>query len=89
MADLDLVNAYDIELAGPYVISKAAMNVAVAKFAAVGRAEGILFFSISPGLVETGHHAEGKYIYRSTQYLFIMLTFRSDRGAAAARGRNG
>lgn len=61
MADLDLINSYDIELAGPYTISKAAMNVAVAKFAAVGKAEGILFFSISPGLVETGHHSDGKF----------------------------
>ncbi|KAM4056358.1 short chain dehydrogenase [Hirsutella rhossiliensis] len=58
MADLDLINNYDLELAGPYTISKAAMNAAVAKYSAVGRKEGILFMSISPGVVETGHHSE-------------------------------
>jgi NAD(P)-dependent dehydrogenase (short-subunit alcohol dehydrogenase family) len=54
MADLEFISRFDIAAAGPYSISKAAMNAAVAKFAAEYKKEGILFMSISPGYVETG-----------------------------------
>lgn len=54
MADLDLVNRFAVDVSGPYSISKAATNLLVAKFhAALGPAEGILFLSLSPGLVST------------------------------------
>ncbi|KAJ7359719.1 hypothetical protein DFH08DRAFT_734567 [Mycena albidolilacea] len=36
-----------------YMISKAALNMAVAKFAAALKREGFVFLSISPGLVDT------------------------------------
>ncbi|OAA80550.1 NAD(P)-binding domain protein [Akanthomyces lecanii RCEF 1005] len=54
MADLDLVNDYSIQVGAPYSISKAALNLAVAKFNARYKREGVLFLSISPGFVETG-----------------------------------
>lgn len=58
MADIELVNRFNIAIAGPYAISKAAANALVSKYhAALGRSEGILFFSMSPGLVDT---SEGK-----------------------------
>ncbi|UNI17469.1 hypothetical protein JDV02_003810 [Purpureocillium takamizusanense] len=57
MADIDLIAGYDIAMAGPYSISKAALNAAVAKYSAQCKQEGILFMSISPGLVETGQAA--------------------------------
>jgi len=58
MADLDLVNAGGIKVAGPYAATKAATNMLVAKYnAALGNSEGILFLCISPGLVDT---SEGK-----------------------------
>lgn len=72
MADIDLISKYDIDVAGPYAISKAAMNAAVAKYSAVGRKEGILFMSISPGLVETGHHSEGTEHSDALHYLDIL-----------------
>ncbi|OTA70830.1 NAD(P)-binding protein [Hypoxylon sp. EC38] len=53
MADLDFLAKYDTGLAGPYAISKGALNVAVAKFAAQHRDERILFMAISPGVVDT------------------------------------
>jgi len=54
MADLSLVNKHSIALATPYAVSKAASNLLVGKFhAAVGKEEGILVFSISPGVVRT------------------------------------
>ncbi|UJO17871.1 Muconate cycloisomerase 1 [Fulvia fulva] len=58
MADLDIINKFDLEFAVPYSVSKAAMNLLVGKYhAAVGRSDGILVFSVSPGFVDT---SEGK-----------------------------
>lgn len=58
MADLDLVNKFDIPIASPYSVSKAATNALVAKYnAALGKSEGILVLALSPGLVDT---SEGK-----------------------------
>lgn len=53
MADLEAVRKWEIGIAGPYAISKAALNMAVAKFSSIYNKEGILFMSISPGLVDT------------------------------------
>ena len=58
MADIDVVNRFSVPIAAPYSISKAATNALVAKYnAALGKSEGILFLSLSPGLVDT---SEGK-----------------------------
>ncbi|KAH8647182.1 putative carbonyl reductase [Xylariales sp. PMI_506] len=54
-ADLDLINHEAVAIAGPYAISKAALNIAVAKFSAEYRDQGVLFMSISPGVVDTGN----------------------------------
>ncbi len=55
MADIDLISKYEIELSGPYSIGKAATNAVVAKFSAEYAKHGVLFMSISPGVVDTGH----------------------------------
>lgn len=52
MADPDLVNA-GIYISGPYTISKAAANMAIFKYNARYKNDGILFFAMSPGLVAT------------------------------------
>ncbi|TKA63842.1 hypothetical protein B0A55_12257 [Friedmanniomyces simplex] len=58
MADTDLVHQFGLPIAAPYSISKAAVNMLVAKYdAALGKSEGILFLSISPGLVDTSEGA--------------------------------
>ncbi|KAI1371318.1 NAD(P)-binding protein [Hypoxylon crocopeplum] len=56
MGDFDLNHKYDLDMAGPYSLSKAAMNLAIVKYNGELREEGILFMSISPGLVETSGH---------------------------------
>lgn len=61
MADLDFVTEFEISSAAPYSMSKAAMNMAVAKFSAQYKKDGVLFISISPGLVETGGYVSSKY----------------------------
>ncbi|KAI0484697.1 hypothetical protein GGR56DRAFT_680336 [Xylariaceae sp. FL0804] len=53
-ADADFVAGYDVDVAPLYAISKAALNVAVAKFAARYRRDGVLVMSISPGIVDVG-----------------------------------
>lgn len=52
-ADIDLTAKYDLSTAGPYSISKAALNMAVAKYSAEFREKGILFMSIAPGATDT------------------------------------
>jgi NAD(P)-dependent dehydrogenase (short-subunit alcohol dehydrogenase family) len=54
MADWDLIAKYDIDAAAPYSISKAALNVATAKFSAQYSEKGVLFLAISPGVIDTG-----------------------------------
>ncbi|KIX98406.1 uncharacterized protein Z520_05707 [Fonsecaea multimorphosa CBS 102226] len=53
MGDLDFINELGIWESAPYSISKAAVNVVVAKYSARYKDEGILFLSISPGVVDT------------------------------------
>lgn len=53
MADLELINSTEVEFAAPYAISKGALNVAVAKYNALYKKEGILFVAVSPGYVAT------------------------------------
>ncbi|KAI8965611.1 putative short chain dehydrogenase [Daldinia sp. FL1419] len=56
LADEELTRKHDIDLSALYSISKAASNMAVAKFSALYRKDGVLFLSISPGIVEVGHY---------------------------------
>lgn len=65
MADPDFVAKYKITSSAPYSISKAAMNVAVAKFSAQYSKDGVLFMSISPGLVDTGGFVNSKHIIQT------------------------
>ncbi|KAE8373965.1 hypothetical protein BDV26DRAFT_296445 [Aspergillus bertholletiae] len=58
LADLDLTNNCDVDVGALYAASKAAMNVIVAKFNAQYKKDGVLFLSISPGLVEVGRYAD-------------------------------
>ncbi|KAK5046285.1 hypothetical protein LTR84_008428 [Exophiala bonariae] len=54
MADPDLVNNGVVD-AAPYSISKAAANMAIYKYNAKYKDQGILFFAVSPGIVNTGN----------------------------------
>jgi NAD(P)-dependent dehydrogenase (short-subunit alcohol dehydrogenase family) len=53
-ADDNFTTGYAIDVAGPYTISKAAMNTAVAKYSAEYAESGVLFMGIAPGAVEVG-----------------------------------
>ncbi|KAK2610270.1 hypothetical protein N8I77_003718 [Diaporthe amygdali] len=53
MGDVPLVVESEMKWQSPYAISKAALNMAVAKFHAQYAVKGILVMSISPGVVDT------------------------------------
>jgi NAD(P)-dependent dehydrogenase (short-subunit alcohol dehydrogenase family) len=59
LADPDLAAKFDVTDSAPYSISKAALNMAVAKFSAQ-QAKGALFVTISPEMVNTGLYNNGK-----------------------------
>ncbi|KAK0637045.1 hypothetical protein B0T17DRAFT_567445 [Bombardia bombarda] len=58
VADIDWTNDYELEGNALYGISKAAMNMVTSKFHAQYRKDGVLFLSICPGLVDSGHFNE-------------------------------
>jgi NAD(P)-dependent dehydrogenase (short-subunit alcohol dehydrogenase family) len=53
MADADFVRQYDVRMGVSYSVSKAALNLIIAKFSAEYREKGVLFLGISPGVVDT------------------------------------
>ena len=59
-ADDSLTVGFGIDVAGPYTVSKAALNTAVAKFSAQYAEQGVLFLSIAPGAVEVGQDEGSK-----------------------------
>ena len=61
LADLDLTNECEVDVGALYAASKAALNIIVAKFNAQYKKDGVLFLSISPGLVEVGRYEDCMY----------------------------
>ncbi len=55
LADLDLISKHDVAMNASYSVGKAAANTVGAKFSAVYAKDGVLFMSISPGVVDTGN----------------------------------
>ncbi|KAI0410822.1 NAD(P)-binding protein [Xylaria grammica] len=58
IADIDWINEYGNEALSLNAMGKAALNVATAKFSAQYKRDGVLFLSVCPGLVDTGHFVE-------------------------------
>jgi NAD(P)-dependent dehydrogenase (short-subunit alcohol dehydrogenase family) len=61
-ADADIAAKYEVSDNAIYAISKAALNMAIAKFSAQYAKEGILFLGVSPGVVDTGNNADGESV---------------------------
>lgn len=62
MGDADLTVFAGIPNQAPYSISKAAVNMVVAKYAAEYKAEGFVFLALSPGLVDTTTKARESHL---------------------------
>ncbi|KAI1812659.1 hypothetical protein GGS20DRAFT_556997 [Poronia punctata] len=56
LADLDFTNDYEVYNEPAYSISKSAMNMAIGKFNAQYKSQGVHFLSVCPGMVEVGMH---------------------------------
>jgi NAD(P)-dependent dehydrogenase (short-subunit alcohol dehydrogenase family) len=70
MADAELAAKFDLTDGALYSISKAALNMAVAKFSAQYATEGVLCMTVSPGMVDTGLYNNRKsFIYM----IFIII----------------
>lgn len=54
ISDPEMTLKADIFQATSYAMSKAALNIAVAKFSALYRQKGVLVMAICPGAVDTG-----------------------------------
>jgi NAD(P)-dependent dehydrogenase (short-subunit alcohol dehydrogenase family) len=69
-ADLDLITGTDMKIQSTYAMHKAAMNIAVAKFAAeYGPSDEVLFISISPGVVDTGNYDHSKSKFSEAAFI--------------------
>lgn len=60
-ADLDFTNTLDVDTSPLYTASKAALNSIMSKFSTQYKKDGVLFLSISPGVVEVGRYVDGTY----------------------------
>ena len=60
MADMETTRKFNIFQNAPYSISKAAVNMVMSKFSAEYSKDEVLFLSICPGVVDTGHYADCK-----------------------------
>jgi len=58
-ADMEWTNQYDLTPGALYSASKSAMNMITAKYSAQYKKDGILFLSLSPGMVEVGLYQDG------------------------------
>lgn len=77
MADTEMVRKYDIFESPLYSISKAAMNMAIAKFSAEYAKQGVLFLGISPGVVDSGTYSESESSFlRPLFFPFIRMHWR-------------
>jgi NAD(P)-dependent dehydrogenase (short-subunit alcohol dehydrogenase family) len=61
MADTELVAKFNVHEGTPYSMSKAALNMAIAKFHAEYEKDGVLFMAICPGTVNTGQYDHSEF----------------------------
>ena len=67
-----MVLDFDIAVSPMYSISKAALNMAIAKFSAQYAKDGVLFLALSPGMVDTGA-AKDCMLYLLPFFLFLFF----------------
>ena len=87
LADLDFTNDCEVDIGALYAASKAAMNIIVAKFNAQYKKDGVLFLSVSPGLVDVGRYADCMYPFlpfsNCNFWIFSLIHTHSNSGRDA------
>lgn len=66
LADAEFTRKYDLWMGVSYSISKAALNMIIAKFSAEYREKGVLVLGVSPGVVDTSDGSDGKPLHTSS-----------------------
>lgn len=69
----EFINSLKLANAAPYAVSKAALTTMFAKFNAAYQDEGLLFFTICPGLVDTAEGDATCMVQSPTAQLFDSL----------------
>lgn len=69
MGDVDFVLRSGVPNQAPYSISKAALNMVIAKYAAEYKTEGFVFVAVSPGLVNTATKARKSILLNLWYYI--------------------
>lgn len=77
LADDGLTREYEFAHGLPYSISKAAMNSTIAKYSAQYSRQGVLFLSISPGVVDTSDVTLGVEDLKKGECRVHVLLFRA------------
>lgn len=87
MGSLNYVLQNDVSFAPGYSMSKAAVNIAVGKFAVKLKDEGVIFLSVSPGFVKTSlaRKSPSRYLH-IVKVVLISFSERESRGVL--RGGN-
>ncbi|KAI1738245.1 hypothetical protein F4680DRAFT_467711 [Xylaria scruposa] len=76
ISDIDWINDYEIANLSLNAMSKAALNVVTAKFNAQYKKDGVLFLSVCPGFVETGHFVEPTPEQRTSMNVMMEKYYR-------------
>jgi len=61
---MDFINEAEVDIAAPYSISKAGVNMVIAKYNVTYKQEGILFMGICPGSVDTAEQPKSPRTFR-------------------------
>jgi NAD(P)-dependent dehydrogenase (short-subunit alcohol dehydrogenase family) len=88
MGDVELTRKFNVFEDGSYSISKAAVNMAVAKFSAEYAKEGVLFLSVCPGMVNTGNY-DGSMCFPSQSSLIAKLSVVSEEEGKGLQAMGG
>lgn len=65
-AEVEFTANYDFDYGAPYAISKAAMNITMAKFSAQYAKDGVLFLSFCPGSVASGNDTNCEFLHTAS-----------------------
>lgn len=79
VGDYNMTLEAEDEIGGPYCISKAAVVMVVAKYAAKYKKDGFVFLTISPGLVNTSNKERKWFTEHETMDISLIRIFHSDR----------
>lgn len=83
MGSLKYILKNDVSFAPGYSMSKAAVNVAVGKFAVKLKDEGIIFLSVSPGFVKTSLARKSSRLHlKIVEYVLIFLDLAKEKADA-------